>query len=85
LQDPQRALDQIVSLNPDHAILTVPHEPWFMLSNLLRGKNLRQFGNDPGHINHYTVRSFRRLLSPHFEILRMTTSYPWILALAKPR
>ena len=85
LQDPQRALNQILSLKPKHTILTVPHEPWFMVSNFLRGKTLRRFGNDSGHVNHYTVRSFRRLLSPYFEILRLTRSYPWILALAKPR
>jgi SAM-dependent methyltransferase len=85
LEDPQKALDQILSLKPKHTILTVPHEPWFMLSNFLRGKNLSRFGNDAEHVNHYTVRSFRNLLQSRFEILRLTTSYPWILALAKPR
>ena len=56
-----------------------------MLSNLLRGKNVTRFGNDIDHVNHFTVRSFRRLIEPYFRVLQLTTSYPWILSLNEPR
>lgn len=85
LERPQDALDQIVALKPERVLLTVPHEPWFMLSNLAMGKNVRRFGNDVEHCNHFTVPSFRKLLSSRFELTTVTTSYPWILATGTPR
>lgn len=85
LERPEDALDQIVKLAPERVLLTVPHEPWFMLSNLAMGKNVRRFGNDIEHCNHFTVPSFRKLLSSRFELTTVTTSYPWILATGKPR
>lgn len=85
LDDPDRALAEMEALGPRRLILSVPHEPWFMLSNLARGKNITRFGNDIEHINHFSVRSFRKLIEKRFDVLRTTTSYPWILALAAPR
>jgi len=85
LEKPEDALDQIVGLRPARVILTVPHEPWFMLSNLAMGKNVTRFGNDIEHCNHFTVGSFKKLLSSRFELSTVTTSYPWILASGKPR
>ena len=83
--EPERALDQIIKLGPQRVILTVPHEPWFMLSNLAMGKNITRLGNDIEHVNHFTVGSFRRLLSRKLELSRVTTSYPWILAAGRPK
>jgi 2-polyprenyl-3-methyl-5-hydroxy-6-metoxy-1,4-benzoquinol methylase len=83
--EPERALEQIVALAPQRVILTVPHEPWFMLSNLAMGKNITRLGNDIEHVNHFTVGSFRKLLSRKFELSSITTSYPWILAAGKPK
>jgi len=85
LDGPERALDQILSLGPRRVLLSVPNEPFFMLSNLLRGKNVTRLGNDVEHVNHWSPRSFRRLLEARLSVLRLTTSYPWILALAAPR
>lgn len=85
LDDPERALDQMISLAPKRLLLSVPHEPFFMLSNLARGKNVTRFGNDPEHVNHWGRRGFRALLEKRLTVHRVTTSYPWILALASPR
>ena len=85
LEDPERALDEIHRRAPRRAIFTVPHEPWFMLSNFLRGKNVVRFGNDADHVRHFTPRTFRRLLETRFDVLELARSYPWLLALARPR
>lgn len=85
LDTPERALDEIARLEPKKAIFTVPHEPFFMMSNLLRGKNITRLGNDPEHVGHYGAASFRRLLEGRFRVLRQTSSYPWLLALVEPR
>jgi SAM-dependent methyltransferase len=85
VQEPLRLVDQALARQPHRLILTVPHEPWFQLSNLARGKNLRLLGNDPEHLQHWGPRSFRAMLEPRCEVLVTTTSYPWLLALAAPR
>jgi SAM-dependent methyltransferase len=85
LDEPDRALEAIASLRPRRALLTVPHEPFFRLSNLASGANVSRWGNDPEHVQQFGPRSFRQLLSARFEVLSLDTSYPWILALVAPR
>ena len=85
LDTPERALDEVLRFEPAHVLLTVPHEPWFRLSNLLRGKNISRLGNDIDHVNQWGPRSFRKLLESRFEIQQMTTSYPWLLTLLAPK
>ncbi|MGB8331171.1 MAG: class I SAM-dependent methyltransferase, partial [Polyangiales bacterium] len=85
LEDPQAALAQIVERKPRWVILSVPHEPWFCLSNFARGKNLTRLGNDPEHVNLWGRRGFRNMLDSHLLVERHVTSYPWQLVLARPR
>lgn len=85
LDEPVRALDAMIALRPRRLLLSVPHEPFFRLSNLLRGKNVSRLGNDIEHVQHWGRRAFGRLLEDRVDVLRLTTSYPWILALAAPR
>ncbi|MBI3199982.1 MAG: class I SAM-dependent methyltransferase [Myxococcales bacterium] len=85
VSDPDRALRALVDLKPKHLLLTVPHEPWFLLSNLLRGKNLSRLGNDPEHVQLFTSHRFRSLLERHLTLERLTRSYPWLLSLGTPK
>jgi 2-polyprenyl-3-methyl-5-hydroxy-6-metoxy-1,4-benzoquinol methylase len=85
LDTPERALDAMLAHRPRRLLLSVPHEPFFMLGNLARAKNVTRFGNDPEHVNHWSAGSFRRLLETRLEVLRLTTSFPWILALTAPK
>jgi len=85
LDDPGAALDQMLQRNPRWLVLSVPHEPWFCLSNFARGKNIRRFGNDPEHVNLWGRRGFRKVLDSRLVVERHETSYPWQLALARPR
>lgn len=85
LETPEVALDQMIARQPQRVILTVPNEPLFMAANFLRGKNITRLGNDIEHINHFNPRSFRKLLEPRFDVLEVTTSFPWLLTLNAPR
>ncbi|MBI4954394.1 MAG: methyltransferase domain-containing protein [Myxococcales bacterium] len=85
LERPGDALAEVARLRPRRAIFTVPHEPFFRLSNLLRGKNVARLGNDPEHLQLWSARAFRRLLAPEFELLDHGLAYPWQLALCAPR
>ncbi len=85
LDTPERALDEMLRHKPRRLLLSVPHEPFFMLSNLARLKNVARLGNDPEHVNHWSPRTVKGLLSTRLDVLRLTTSYPWILALTAPK
>jgi SAM-dependent methyltransferase len=85
LDDPDAALAQITGVRPRWVVLSVPHEPWFCLSNLARGKNITRLGNDEDHTNLWGRRGFRKLVNKHLVVDRHQTSYPWQLVLARPR
>ena len=80
LESPERAVREIARLSAKHAIVTVPHEPWFMLSNFLRGKNLTRWGNDPEHVQRFRQASLSKLLARDLSVEELRTSYPWLLA-----
>lgn len=82
---PAQALESLLSLQPKRLILSVPHEPFFMLSNLARLKNVTRLGNDPEHLHHWSAGSFRRFLESRLEVEHVELPYPWILTLSKPR
>jgi len=85
VHDPALALEKLDSLGAPRLILSVPHEPFFMLSNLARGKNITRFGNDPEHIQHWTKAGFQRFVEQRLDVLHIETSYPWIIALCASR
>ena len=85
LDDPNAALEQIIARKPRWVILSVPHEPWFCLSNFARGKNIMRFGNDPEHVNLWGRRGFRKVVESHLVVVKHETSYPWQLVLARPK
>lgn len=80
VDDPDKVLAEIVRVSKGHVVASVPHEPLFWGANLLRGKYLRTFGNCPGHIHHWSKAGFARLLKRHFSDVRVTSSFPWIIA-----
>jgi SAM-dependent methyltransferase len=84
LVDPQKALSEIIRVSKKYIIVSVPNEPFFMLSNFLRGKNLSGLGNDPGHINHWTILTFQKFLKSNgVKIKILKFPFPWILALVE--
>lgn len=85
LDDPASMLPVLEHLSDRAVLLSVPHEPWFRGLNLLRLKNVRRWGNDPEHVNHWGRASFRRFVDGRLDVVDVTTSFPWTLVLAEPR
>lgn len=77
LKNPENFLLKLKQLNCDNLIITVPWEPFFQISNFIRGQNLKNFGNDPEHINHWNNKQFIKLLLNDFVIYKNTISFPW--------
>lgn len=84
LKDPKKALFEIMRVSKKYAILSVPNEPFFRIGNFLRGKNIKRLGNDAGHVNHWNILSFKKLIKEQNLSLKQTKlPFPWLLVLVK--
>ncbi|MDP3733279.1 MAG: class I SAM-dependent methyltransferase, partial [Candidatus Daviesbacteria bacterium] len=84
LEEPTKALREILRVSKKYLIVSVPNEPLFMLSNFLRGKNLLRLGNDKGHINHWTPLSLKRYLTQNkVKVKKIHLPFPWITILGE--
>ena len=83
--DPDHALREIARVCRGHVVLSVPREPIWRIGNMARGRYLKALGNTPGHINHWSARSFTRLVGRHFEIEQVHRPLPWTMVRAKVR
>ena len=59
---PSDALADIARVCAGTAVLSVPREPIWRIGNMAHGRYLRALGNTPGHINHWSARSFERFV-----------------------
>lgn len=85
LDDYRKALSEIFRVSNKYVVISVPKEPLWRMLNMLRFKYLGSFGNTPGHINHWSVRSFRKLLSEYGEVVKIYEPAPWQIALVKKK
>ncbi len=82
IEHPGQMLPILAALTRGPVLLSVPREPFFRGLNLLRGRHIRAWGNDPEHINHWGRRRFFRFIEPHFDIVAAPPAFPWTLVLA---
>jgi 2-polyprenyl-3-methyl-5-hydroxy-6-metoxy-1,4-benzoquinol methylase len=80
---PERVVAEMARVASGHVIVSVPHEPLWRMLNVARGAYLRELGNTPGHINHWSRRAFVSLLSPHGEVTEVRSPFPWTMLLVR--
>lgn len=85
LERPQDALAAIARIANPYLIASVPREPLWRVLNVARGMYLRDLGNTPGHLQHWSKQEFINFLKPHFDILRVLTPLPWTVILARTK
>lgn len=83
--DTAAALGEISRVCADTAVLSVPREPIWRLGNLARGRYVRDLGNTPGHINHWSARSFAATVADHLDVVARAAPLPWTMVKATPR
>lgn len=83
--DPEAALGEIARVCRGSAVLSVPREPIWRVGNLLRGRYLRDLGNTPGHVNHWSARRFERLVARDFDVVDSARPLPWTMVRGVPR
>lgn len=81
--DPHAALRQLRGITRRHIILSVPREPLWRILNMARGAWLADWGNTPGHVNHWSRESFIALVSQYFDIVAVRSPLPWTILLCK--
>jgi ubiquinone/menaquinone biosynthesis C-methylase UbiE len=81
--DPEGVLAEMSRVASRWVLVSVPREPLWRVLNMARGEYLRDFGNTPGHLNHWSKRSFRKLLNRYGEIVELRSPPPWTMALVR--
>jgi 2-polyprenyl-3-methyl-5-hydroxy-6-metoxy-1,4-benzoquinol methylase len=81
--DPEHTLSEMARCARRHLIVSVPHEPLWRLLNMARGAYVRELGNTPGHLNHWSKRSFVTLLSRYGEVVQARSPFPWTMLLVR--
>lgn len=74
-----KALSEIQRVGNTHFIFSVPQEPVWRYLNMTRLKYVGQFGNTPGHLNHWSKKAFLRLIEPYFKIEFELSPFPWTM------
>jgi 2-polyprenyl-3-methyl-5-hydroxy-6-metoxy-1,4-benzoquinol methylase len=82
---PDRALAEIERVTSAFSVLSVPDEPLWRVLNVLRGAYLGDWGNTPGHVNHWSHRAFAACAEEHFDVLSVIRPRPWTVLLCGKR
>ena len=79
LEHPTRALAELARVSSRALLLSVPREPLWRVANVLSGRYVRDLGNTPGHVNHWSSSQFVRLVGTTGDIVRVRRPIPWTL------
>jgi len=79
---PEAALAELARVGAGTLVASVPFEPIWRAGNMARRRYLRDWGNTPGHVNHWHRWSFRRFVATHFTVEQVATPLPWTIVRA---
>ena len=83
--DPVGVLAEMARVSSRWLLVSVPREPLWRGLNMARGAYLRELGNTPGHLNHWSKRGFAELLRRYGEVVELRSPFPWTMALVRVR
>ncbi|MDP9189194.1 MAG: methyltransferase domain-containing protein [Actinomycetota bacterium] len=85
LADPEGALEVLADLAHPWLIASVPREPLWRALNMARLSYLRELGNTPGHLGHWSKRGFVSMLRARVDVVEVRSPLPWTMALCRAR
>lgn len=84
LEDPAKALQELLRVCKKYVLVTVPNEPWFTFQRFARGKNIVGLGAHPEHIQHWTHIGFQKfVLKQKAKIVVCKSPFPWTMLLVE--
>jgi len=78
---PDAALGELARVCSGAFIASVPFEPVWRAGNMVRRRYVRDLGNTPGHVNHWSKRAFVALLSRYGTVQEARSPFPWTMVL----
>jgi 2-polyprenyl-3-methyl-5-hydroxy-6-metoxy-1,4-benzoquinol methylase len=81
--EPEATLAEMARVARSHLLVSVPREPLWRGLNMARGAYLRDLGNTPGHVNHWSKRAFGSLLSRYGTVEEARSPFPWTMLLVR--
>ncbi len=81
--DPEHTLAEMARCAEHRLLVSVPREPLWRMLNMTRGAYLKDLGNTPGHLNHWSKRSFVKLLSRYGKVVEARSPFPWTMLLVR--
>jgi 2-polyprenyl-3-methyl-5-hydroxy-6-metoxy-1,4-benzoquinol methylase len=81
--DPEHTVSEMARVARGHLLVSVPREPLWRVLNMARGAYLKDLGNTPGHVNHWSKRAFVELLSRHGQVVEARSPFPWTMLLVR--
>jgi 2-polyprenyl-3-methyl-5-hydroxy-6-metoxy-1,4-benzoquinol methylase len=81
--DPEHSVAEMARCASRHLLVSVPREPLWRMLNIARGAYWSELGNTPGHLNHWSRRSFVSLLSSHGTVAQVRSPFPWTMLLVR--
>ena len=81
--DPDATLAEMARVARRWLLVSVPREPLWRMLNMARGAYLKDLGNTPGHVNHWSLRSFVEMLARHGEVAAVRSPFPWTMVLVR--
>ena len=81
--DPEATVAEMSRVARRHLLVSVPREPLWRALNVARGAYVRELGNTPGHVNHWSKRAFVSLLSRHGKVEQARSPFPWTMLLVR--
>jgi 2-polyprenyl-3-methyl-5-hydroxy-6-metoxy-1,4-benzoquinol methylase len=81
--DPERTLAEMARVAKTYLLVSVPREPLWRALNMARGAYWKSLGNTPGHVNHWSKRSFTTMLAKHGTVEEVRSPFPWTMLLVR--
>jgi SAM-dependent methyltransferase len=81
--EPEATLAEMARVARRHLLVSVPREPLWRGLNMARGAYLRDLGNTPGHVNHWSKQSFVSLLARYGTVEQARSPFPWTMLLVR--
>lgn len=81
--DPAHTIAEMARVAKRHLLVSVPREPIWRAVNMARGAYLKDLGNTPGHLNHWSKRSFIAELSKVGTVQEARSPFPWTMLLVR--
>jgi 2-polyprenyl-3-methyl-5-hydroxy-6-metoxy-1,4-benzoquinol methylase len=81
--EPEATLAEMARVAGRWLLVSVPREPLWRGLNMARGAYWGSLGNTPGHVNHWSRRSFVSLLSRYGTVEEAQSPFPWTMVLVR--